>query len=152
MTFPDDVLERFWTKVDKTESCWIWTSAKGGVGQYGLFHLWGRARLAHRISWEIHYGPIPKGEGYHGTCVLHHCDTPPCVNPEHLFLGTSRDNTDDALAKKRLHTKLTAKDVREIRAACERGEWGCQSTQARVYGVHHSAIYAIVKRITWTHI
>jgi hypothetical protein len=56
------------------------------------------------MAWQLTYGPIPAGEGHHGTCVLHHCDNPPCVNPAHLFLGTNRDNMLDASRKGRHFT------------------------------------------------
>jgi len=58
-------------------------------------------KSAHRISWEIHRGPIPPGGGYHGTCVLHKCDVTSCVNPDHLFLGTVKDNAEDMKRKGR---------------------------------------------------
>lgn len=89
--------ERFWARVQKTDGCWLWT---GTIRRkYGLFTFrkapakW-ITRGAHRSSWEIHYGPIPAGLG-----VLHKCDNPPCVRPDHLFLGTQKDNMDDRVAK-----------------------------------------------------
>lgn len=96
--------ERFWEKVAKngpikpgmSTPCWLWTAAKdgGGYGQLGL----GTEKLgkAHRISWELHNGPIPVGK-----CVLHRCDLPECSNPEHLFLGTQKDNAEDRETKGR---------------------------------------------------
>lgn len=91
--------ERFWEKVKKTPSCWLWTGAhKDGRWPYGV--LGGGAsrvpKLAHRVSWELHHGPIPDGMN-----VLHKCDNPPCVRPDHLFLGTLSDNTQDMVAKGR---------------------------------------------------
>lgn len=84
--------ERFWAKVIKTGECWEWQ----GPDQrgYGIFG-WKRA---HRVSWELHHGPIPPGQH-----VLHQCDNPPCVNPEHLWLGTPRDNASDRGAKGRTY-------------------------------------------------
>lgn len=89
--------ERFWEKVEKTSSCWIWTASKDGCG-YGLIGMGPGRKVgkANRVSWELHNGPIPKGK-----CVLHHCDTPQCVNPDHLFLGTQRINALDREAKGR---------------------------------------------------
>src|SRR6266567_1582450 len=83
--------QRFWPKVRKTSTCWLWTGMKHYKFGYGFFQVGiGDRQLAHRISWKIHNGPIPDG-----LYVLHKCDTPPCVNPDHLFLGTYYDNMDD---------------------------------------------------------
>jgi HNH endonuclease len=92
-----DAVDRFWDKVEKTPTCWIWT---GGTARFGHGlrredkHL--RFAVASRFSWELHFGPVPDG-----LCVLHHCDNPPCVRPDHLFLGTKADNTADMMAKGR---------------------------------------------------
>ncbi len=85
VTVSDPTLSRFLSHTTTTEcGCIEWTGTlKHGYGIY-------RQRLAHRVSWELHYGPIPAG-----ACVLHHCDNPPCVNPLHLFLGTQLDNVHD---------------------------------------------------------
>ena len=94
---PKDLL-RFWEKVEKlgTEAgCWLWTSAIHTEG-YGMLYLNGKAVRAHRIMWEITYGPVPQG-----LFVLHRCDLRCCVNPAHLFLGTNQDNVDDMMRKGR---------------------------------------------------
>lgn len=89
---------RFWKYVNKTEGCWFWT---GGLTKgYGQTNV-PKHTYAHRFSWQIHKGPIPAGQ-----CVLHHCDTPRCVRPDHLFLGTDGDNTRDRIKKGRGHIRL----------------------------------------------
>lgn len=88
---------RFWRHVKKSDGCWLWTASKTALG-YGQLGAPERSSnyLAHRLSYEINVGPIPDR-----MCVLHRCDTPACVNPAHLFLGTKRDNSRDMEAKGR---------------------------------------------------
>lgn len=87
--------KRFWPKVKKSSLCWEWTGALTGRG-YGQMWMPGGKVKAHRLSWEIHRGSIPKG-----IYVLHDCDNPRCVNPHHLFLGTAKSNRLDAVLKGR---------------------------------------------------
>lgn len=90
------VAERFWSYVQRGDECWTWIGARDANG-YGRLSLPGRGTIgAHRVSWELHRGEIPDG-----LCVLHRCDNPPCVWPEHLFLGTHADNVADRIAKGR---------------------------------------------------
>ena len=96
---PRTLAERFWLKVNKTTGCWLWISATNEHG-YGLIGNGPRGSIplkAHRASWELHFGPIPLGAN-----VLHRCDNPPCVRPDHLFLGTKRDNSQDMATKARV--------------------------------------------------
>lgn len=95
--------KRFWARVQKTETCWLFNSSTVGIG-HATISVFGE-RLAHRVSWIIHFGPIPKGDGFHGTCVRHKCDVPSCVNPEHLELGTHQDNMRDMMQRGRAPTK-----------------------------------------------
>lgn len=113
------ITERFWPRVNKAgpihavlgTPCWLWTGAPDNRG-YGRLSttLGGSVLKAHRLSWEIANGAIPEG-----LCVLHRCDNPPCVNPEHLFLGTRPDNARD-MADKGRHGRYNAKKTH-----CKRG-------------------------------
>jgi len=94
------MLARFESKFKKTDGCWEWEGckSKSGYGQFGVRgdNSYFVSRYTHRVSWELYRGEIPKG-----LCVLHRCDNPSCVNPEHLFLGTHKDNTQDMVEKGR---------------------------------------------------
>ncbi len=93
-----DPLERFWSKVIKTDTCWEW-QGKPDIGGYGIFVIRSYERIrAHRFSWELYNRcPVPDG-----MFVCHHCDNPRCVRPDHLFIGTNQDNLRDASVKGRL--------------------------------------------------
>ncbi len=88
-------LNRFFSKIKKTKKCWGWTGTKHQFG-YGSFSFKSKKINAHRFSYIVHCGPIPNG-----MCVLHKCDIPECVNPDHLFLGTQKDNMEDMASKGR---------------------------------------------------
>src|SRR3990167_10382249 len=114
--------ERFWKYVEKGEGCWEWIGSKEGIKGYGVLRLNNKNVRVHRFSYELHKGRIPKDNSYHGVCVLHTCDNPPCVNPKHLFLGSNADNIKDMVKKMRntlgekngMH-KLKTEQVRQIR-------------------------------------
>lgn len=103
-----NVQERFMDKVMPVTmggGCWIWEGNLDGVG-YGMDKYEGRIQGTHRISWQLFRGPIPEG-----LCVLHHCDVRCCVNPNHLFVGTKKDNARDAERKGRVPRPLAEKCV-----------------------------------------
>lgn len=147
------------------DECWLWTAAK--VGGYGSVGARGKVRRAHREAFEAEHGPIPKGEGPHGTCVLHRCDTPLCVNPAHLEIGTHADNMRHMMERGRhRHTcrapskgeangraKLTEADVLAIRATyVRRSSTHSLEAIARRFGVGRTAIGKIVRRKLWRHV
>lgn len=150
--------DRFWGSVNRgaPEECWEWTGARNHKG-YGCGVRVGDGRLlAHRHSWEIHNGrPIPDG-----LLVCHHCDNPPCVNPAHLFLGTTKDNTRDAMAKGRLApppglrgsqngtAKLTEAEVQEIRRRYAAGGIA-MAALGQEFGIGAPHVHDIVHRKCW---
>lgn len=110
--------QQFWDNVHKTDTCWLWKKART-KDDYGLMSFAGKQYKAHRLSWLLAHGAIPAG-----LHVLHRCDTPNCVRPEHLFLGTHRDNMADRAIKGRANlprgeahgsSRLTAAQVLAIR-------------------------------------
>jgi len=148
--------QRFWQKVRKTDGCWNWTGRRQHNTWYGQLDVDGSPYGTHRLSWEIHNGPIPEG-----MSVLHECDNPACVNPNHLFLGTQMDNMIDMWSKNRGGTydkkgenhpmaKLHDGDVMVIRDLVDLGMK--QSDVADFLDVSKSLVYQIVHRICWIHI
>jgi hypothetical protein len=96
---------RFWAKVNRTDSCWLWTGSVTSVG-YGQFAVAHNVNWsAHRYSWLLHHGNLPKPP----LQVLHSCDVRRCVNPAHLWAGTQKDNLLDASRKGRLSHKFNQK-------------------------------------------
>lgn len=89
--------ERFWSRIRKSDGCWEWIARSKTRSGYGRLEFGGVRQLAHRVSWKMHFGDIPTG-----LFVCHTCDNPPCVRPDHLWLGTNRDNIMDAEAKGRM--------------------------------------------------
>lgn len=105
------VENRFWNKVDigEPDECWEWTASTGGGG-YGQIKI-GKNRRAHRVSYQMAEAPIPEGKQ-----INHHCDNPICVNPDHLYSGTSAQNARDMVERERNKKQLPLDTVREIRA------------------------------------
>lgn len=163
-------VRRFWAKVavSAPSECWLWRGRRDGTypsvcwnGKYGKY------MIAHRLAWELARGPIPSG-----LCVLHRCDTPRCVNPNHLFLGTVAENNLDKLFKGRCaygdrngarthpethprgerhgRAKLSAGQVAEIRARVAAGE--TKAAMARCFGVGFSTVGSIVAGRTWVNL
>ena len=144
----EERLEAFVAKVDKrgSDECWEWKASKS-VSGYGQFTAGeGHSTRAHRYSWELFFGPIPEGK-----LVLHKCDNPSCVNPYHLYLGDSCDNAEDAVVRGR-HVaplqKLYRTDIDEIRELLSQGYYNVASL-AKLYKVHWSTIYRILKRYNY---
>jgi HNH endonuclease len=137
-----EVEARFWAKVEKTDGCWEWRGAISKNG-YGKFAFGGTMKSVHRVAWVLTRGPIP--EGLH---VLHRCDNRPCVNPEHLWLGTSADNLNDCVVKGRFYCpqrKLSPEIAIEIRQLSHLGV----KPLARRYGVLPSSIRLILQGKTY---
>lgn len=152
---PNSLQARFWSKVDTSGQCWIWTGARPRHGYGHIGDGAGKVLKAHRLSWMIHNGPIPSG-----MCVCHNCpsgDNPACVNPSHLFLGTHKDNSTDMVAKGRAsrgehspNTHLTADDVRVIRTLLDSGM--SQRDIAYRFAISRPAVSMIKTRRTWAHV
>lgn len=147
-----DRSNRFWSKIKITPYCWEWGGALTHSG-YGRFALTGRKTVrAHRFAFEDFYGEISKD-----ACVLHHCDNPKCVRPDHLFWGSHKDNAMDREHKgrgadkhgeKSAVSKLTASGVKEIREKYLPRKY-TQYRLAKEYGVCQAQIWRILNGKNW---
>lgn len=146
--------ERFWQKVEKTDTCWNWTGAKtNGYGVIGTRRS--TIEKAHRISYMMH-----KGDFQQNLCVCHTCDNPACVNPDHLFIGSHKDNAIDKIAKGRNRenpvrgekqglSKLRENSVKRIRIV---GNSLSLNRLAVLFGVSKKSISNVLQNKTWSHV
>ncbi len=142
--------ERFWGKVkviNDAESCWLWFGAgcHARIRPYGTMIVDKKMCKATEISWRIHYGDFDRS-----LLICHKCDNTLCIRPDHLFLGTHRDNTWDAAKKGRLNRKLTSGQVIEARRLHESGE--STSDLARRFGVAQPTMDHVIHRYSWRHL
>jgi hypothetical protein len=141
---PADV--RFWEKIDKSGECWVWTTRNVDRFGYGRFYVHGQGPvLAHRWSYEAAYGPVPVG-----IRVLHRCDNPPCVRPDHLFLGTDSDNVEDMDKKGRRNRTRTinAADAAEIRRLYDASQRN-GGELARRFGITRTYLWKVATGRVW---
>lgn len=145
-------IERFWSRVDRSagpDGCWLWTASVGSHG-YGDIRFKHGHYTAHRLSLMLALGEAFDESKF----VCHACDNRRCVNPTHLWLGTTAQNMQDAARKDRTahgerchYHKLTEDDVRVIRRRHADGE--AQAALAREYGLHPNTIHYAINRRTW---
>lgn len=145
--------KRFWVKADKSGDCWEWTGTKmkSGYGRLAVARC--VMHLAHRVAWELaNRRAVPEN-----LRVLHECDNPSCVNPDHLFVGTAKDNTQDMLRKMRHahgerhgQATLTAEIVLEARRLFVDGM--TVAAIGRKLGLRHGTVSKVVHRQRWVHI
>lgn len=152
---PEDVRQYIEARITRTErGCWEWTGMRDKDG-YGVAKVNGIQGRAHRVSWSAHREPVPRG-----LWVLHHCDNPPCCNPDHLFVGNASDNNFDTHRKGRARdrrgenhyaAKLTAEIVATARADYASGRASCRAL-ARRHGVHFMTMHEALVGKTWRHV
>ena len=149
---PKERLDKFVT-IDLKSQCWIWTGSKNKKN-YGCIHFKGKTRIAHRLAYELYKGQIPKG-----LLVCHNCDNPSCINPDHLFLGTNQDNSNDKFSKNREkilygqsngNSKLTTNEVVNIKRMLISGYTPTEIS--RKFNVSDGAIFSIRDNNTWRHV
>lgn len=153
--------ERFWSNVDKSGECWVWTRGRDKYG-YGNIKVDGKRIGTHRFAYTLAYGPIPEG-----LSVCHRCDNPPCVRPDHLFAVTEKDNAQDREQKGRSHfqkhpelvkcgedhhaAKLTDEQVRFMRLIREKLGLSYEKL-AVVFDVSTSTVHRVCNGTWWKHV
>ncbi len=140
--------ERLLAKTRLPDGCWLWigNTSKEGYGRLRTGPRSGsRVQLAHRVMWEAIHGPI-----IGDLDVLHHCDTPACVRPDHLYLGTQADNNRDRTVRERGRSRLNSAQVRLIRSAHAEG-WTLTALAAQ-FGVAVPTIHDVVHHVSWKHV
>ncbi len=145
-------IKRFMSKVTPTPSCWLWDATIMNTG-YGQIYYKRKLQLAHRVSYMLFVGTIPKG-----LWVLHNCDNRRCVNPNHLYVGTRQDNMDDMInrnhsqkGERHYGNKVSESDVIVIRDMTDKKLMSTRKL-AKKFGVSQGAICHIIHRRTWTHV
>lgn len=139
--------DRFWDLVDKQdeEGCWLWKGSIYDTGMgYGVLSYQSKHLQAHRVSYELEYGEIPVG-----LCVLHKCDNPPCVRPDHLFLGTRKDNAEDRHRKGRTRTDAMSWELVDEARFRYKNEDVTGLQLAKEYGVSGSFMHQILDGKSW---
>jgi DNA invertase Pin-like site-specific DNA recombinase len=146
--------QRFWQKVViiSEDGCWEWTGSRNKDG-YGQIWVNGKNKRTNRVAWELHFGEIPEG-----LCVCHHCDNPACVRPDHLFLGTQKDNAQDMVKKGRSafgekmgNSKLNETQVKEIRELYNSGLFTYKELGNK-FGISISNIRDITNKKIWSQV
>lgn len=138
---------RFMNYVEKTESCWLWNGTKDKKG-YGQTNIASKKISAHRLSYILFKGSIEEDK-----FICHSCDNPSCVNPDHLWIGTHKDNMKDMHDKGRIYTKLTAYQINKIRDSWNNNYYhGLGTELCKKYGLTIGHLSNIVNRRIWKHI
>lgn len=151
--------EKFHNRVQKSDGCWIWVGNINPASGYGRLFYGGRNHMAHRISYELIHGPVSTE-----LVICHKCDNPPCVNPNHLFLGTHADNVADKMRKGRWgggpksgqenhNSLLTDEQASEIKGLLKLPHFhGKYAQMGRAFGVDECAIHHIKSGRSWKHV
>jgi len=153
-----DNLRRFEERTEKTSGCWLWKGHIGKGNGYGTstWRISWKERMlfisAHKMSYRLFKGDVPEEK-----IVRHTCDVKHCVNPEHLVLGTYKDNMRDCIERRRIAigenqglSVMTEENVRELRRLHADGETG--TSLAKMFGISQPTVSQITRRVTWRHV